>query len=183
MEFELGYSFMTYIVGSGWSPNPGLIEPSDLVPIIVIPSLCLMIGWLAWMLTRTNHLKTQARVELHRRMLEKINSAQEVVQLMQTEEGRQFLEAFAMERTNSLEQILGSVRKGVILTMVGLGALSLRLFFPTGFGLFIVIGVFVGAVGLGFLLSAGVAYGLSKSWGLLESGKAPRDRRDASLFR
>lgn len=135
-------TLMTYIGGPGWSPSTAMIDPSDLVAIIVIPSLCLMIGWLVWILTRTNHLKTQARIDLHRRLLEKLNSAQDVVQLMQSEEGRQFLEALAMERTNSLEQILGSVRKGVILTMVGLGALSLRLFFPTGFGLFIVIGVF-----------------------------------------
>lgn len=181
MKFDVSYALMTYIVGR--SPSPAMIDPSDLVPIIVIPSLCLMIGWLAWMLTRTNHLKTQARIELHRRLLEKINSAQEVVQLVQTEEGRQFLEALAMEQTNTLEQILGSVQKGVILTMVGLGALSLRLFFPTGFGVFIVIGIFVGAVGLGFLVSSGVAYRLSKSWDLLESRKAQRDRRDASLFR
>ena len=183
MESDPGYELMSYIMGAPGFPNPATIDYSDLAAIIVIPSLCLMIGWLVWVLTRTNHLKTRARIELHRRLLETINSPQEVVQLMQTDEGRQLLEALAIEQTTTLEQILGSVRKGVILTMVGLGAISLRLFFPTGFGLFIVIGVFAGAVGLGFLISSAVAYRLSKSWDLLESGKVQRDRRDASLFK
>jgi len=49
------------------------------------------------LLTRANHLKTRARIELHRLLLERMNSAQEIVQLMQTEEGRQFLEALSVE--------------------------------------------------------------------------------------
>ena len=118
---------MTYITGPGPS-GPGIIDPSDLVAIIVIPSLVLMVGWLVWMLTRTTHLKTKARIELQKRLLERLHSAQEVVQLMQTEEGRQLLESLTIERTTPLEQILHSVQKGVILTIVGLGGLSLRLF-------------------------------------------------------
>lgn len=174
---------LAYIMGQARAPGPAMIDPSDLVAIIIIPSLCLMVCWLTWMLTRTNHLKTRARIELNKRLLEKIGSAQEVVQLTQTEEGRQLLEALTTERTVSLEQILGTVQKGVVLTTVGLGAISLRLFFPTGFGVFIILGVFVGAIGLGFLVSSGVAYTLSKSWDLLEPGKLQRDRPDASLFR
>lgn len=173
---------MTYITGPGWSPGPGMIDSSDLAAIIVIPSLVLMVGWLVWMLTRTNHLKTKARIELQKRLLEKLNSAQEVVQLVRTEEGRQLMEALAIERATPLEQILSSIQKGAILTIVGLGGLSLRLFFPTGFGLFIVIGVFVGALGLGFLVSGGLAYILSKSWDLLGARQSDREPRKGSLF-
>lgn len=174
---------LVVILGPARFSGPALIEPSDLVAIIVIPSLCLMVGWLTWLLTRTNHLKTRARIELNQRLLEKINSAQDVAHLLQTEEGRQLLEALAIERTTSLEQIVSTVQKGVILMTVGLGAISLRLFFPTGFALFIILGVFVGAVGLGFLVSSAVAYKLSKSWDLLEPRNVQRDRPDASLFR
>ena len=174
---------LAYIMGPAGAPGPAMIDPSDLVAIIIIPSLCLMVGWLTWMLTRTNHLRTRARIELNKRLLEKIGSAQEVVQLMQTEEGRQLLEALTVERTTSLAQILGTVQKGVVLTTVGLGAISLRIFIPTGFAVFIILGVFVGAIGLGLLVSSGVAYRLSKSWDLLEPGKVQHDRPDASLFR
>lgn len=167
-------TLLNYIAGPGWSPNAGMIDPSDLVAIIVISSLVLMVGWLAWMLTRTNHLKTQARIELQKRLLEKLNSAQEVLQLMQTDEGRQLLESLTMERPTPLEQILDSLRKGVVLLFAGLGGLSLRLFFPTGFGLFVVLGVFAGAIGLGLLISAGVAYGLSRLWNLLDSSQVKR---------
>lgn len=157
------------VLGAGWPARPAMIDPSDLVALILIPTLCLMVGWLAWMLTRTNHLKTRAHIELQKRLLEKIGSAQDVIQLAQTEEGRRLLEALTMERPSPLEQILSSIQKGVVLIIVGLGGLSLRLFFPTGFGLFIVIGVFAGAVGLGLLVSAGVAYVLSRAWDLLGS--------------
>lgn len=167
-------ALVTCVLGAGWSARPAMIDPGDLVAIIVIPSLCLMVGWLAWMLTRTNHLKTQARIELQKRLLDKINSAQEVVQLAQTEDGRQLLETLTTERTSTLEQILASVQKGIVLLIVGLGGLSLRLFFPTGFGLFIVIGVFAGAVGIGLLISAGVGYVLSRSWNLLEPRQVKR---------
>lgn len=173
---------MTYFTGAGWSSGPGMIDPGDLVAIIVIPSLVLMVGWLVWMLTRTNHLKAKARIELQKRLLEKLNSAQEVVQLMRTEEGRQLLEALTIERTTPLEQILSSVQKGVILTIVGLGGISLRLFFRTGFGLFIVVGVFLGALGIGFLVSAGVAYVFSKSRNLPGSQQPDREPPNGSLF-
>jgi len=156
-------------LGADWPARPAMIDSSDLIALIVIPSFCLMVCWLAWMLTRTNHLKAKAHIELQKRLLEKIGSAQDVIQLAQTEEGRRLLEALTMERTSPLEQILSSIQKGVVLIIVGLGGLSLRLFFSTGFGLFIVIGVFAGALGLGLLVSAGVAYGLSRSWDLLGS--------------
>ena len=182
MELDISYSSMSYILGQAWSPRPAIIDPSDLVAIIIIPSLCLMIGWLVWLLTRTNYLKTRARIELHQRLLERMNSAQEIVQLLQTEEGRQFLEALSVDRTTQLEQILGTVRKGVILTTAGLGTLSIRLFFPSGFGVFIVIGVLAGAVGLGLLVSAGVAYRLSKTWDLLDTRKEQSAIRHSSLF-
>lgn len=173
---------MIYLFAQPWSPRPA-VDPSDLVAMIVIPSLCLMIGWLVWLLTRTNHLKARARIELHQRLLERMNSAQEIVQLMQTDEGRQFLEALSVDRTTQLEQILGTVRKGVVLTITGLGVLSIRLFFPSGFGVFVVMGVLAGAIGLGLLVSAGVAYRLSKTWDLLENRKGQSDVRAASLFR
>lgn len=162
------------VLGTGWSSRPAMIDPSDLAAIIVIPSLCLMVGWLAWMLTRTNHLRTQARIELQKRLLEKMSSAQDVVQLAETEEGRDLLEALTGDRTPPLKQILSSVQKGVVLLVMGLGVLSIRLFFPTGFGLFIIVGIFAGAVGLGLLVSAGVGYVLSRSWNLLEPRQVKR---------
>jgi hypothetical protein len=183
MQLNFGYSMMGYLMGQAWPPGPAFIDPGDLVAIIVIPSFCLMIGWLVWLLTRTNHLKTKARIELHQRLLERMNSVQEIVQLMQTDEGRRFLEALSVDRTTQLEQIRATVQKGVILTTVGLGALSIRLFFQSGFGVFIVMGILVCAGGLGLLISAGVAYRLSRTWDLLEKRAGQSDVREASLFR
>ena len=177
------FSLLAGIGGPTWSTRPAIIDPSDLVPIVVIPSFCLMVGWLVWILTRTNHLKTKSRIEMQRRLFEKIGSAKELIELTETEEGRRLLESLATEQKTRHEQILGTIQTGVILTVIGLGALSIRLFVPSGFGLFIVIGVFVAALGVGFLISAGVGYKLSKSWDLLDSPRTLSEMRDAGLFR
>jgi hypothetical protein len=55
-----------------------------------------------------------------------------------------------------------------------------------GYGVFIVTGILIGAVGVGFLICSAIAFRLSKSWGLLstvESIKPPTQMSDGSLFR
>src|ERR1044071_10272572 len=80
------------------APNSMHIDFSDLVAIIIIPALCLLVGWLAWVMNRVSHLKVKAQIEFQTRMLEKINSAQDVAQLMPSEEVRQFVEAFFVKQ-------------------------------------------------------------------------------------
>lgn len=143
-----------------------------------------MIGWLVWVLTRTEHLRVKARVEFQNRLLEKISSAEDFVQMMRSEEGRAFIEAVSVDNPSMREQILGSAQKGVIFTAIGAGGLLLRWIFPMGYGVFILASVLAGAVGVGFLISSAVSYRLSKSWGLLSETKRIDYRdRDASLFR
>lgn len=155
------------------------------MPIIIIPALFFLIGWLAWVLTRTRHLRVKAQVEIQKQLLEKIHSTEDVAQLLQSAEGRQFLEAVSISRPISAEEILSSVQKGVILSVVGLGGLFLRWLFPMGYGVLIIAAVMTGAVGIGFLISSAISYRLSKSWGLMTatSPADPKDRaRDAGLF-
>ncbi|HST22857.1 MAG TPA: hypothetical protein VLR90_17160 [Blastocatellia bacterium] len=159
------------VLGQMPAPNSPHIDFSDLVAIIIIPALCLLIGWLAWVMNRVSHLKAKAQVELQTRLLEKINSAQDVAQLTQSEEGRQFIEAFFVKQPALMEEILGSVRKGIICTAVGLGGLLLRWIFPMGFGVFIIASILTGAIGVGFLISSAITYRLSKSWGLISKSR------------
>ncbi len=159
------------VLGQIPAPNSTHIDFGDMVAIIIIPALCLLVGWLAWVMNRVSHLKVKAQVEFQTRLLEKIHSAQDVAQLMQSEEGRQFIEAFSVKHPALMEEILGSVRKGVICTMVGLGGLLLRLIFPMGFGVFIIASILTGAIGVGFLISSVITYRLSKSWGLISKAR------------
>jgi len=62
-----------------------------------------------------------------------------------------------------------SLQAGVVLAIAGLGVLLVSLRFvdePAQF--FFVVGIVTMALGVGFIVSAGAAYGLSRKLGLLE---------------
>ncbi len=162
----------------GQMPAPH-VDFSDLVAVIIIPAICLLIGWLVWVMNRASHLKVKAQIELQTRLLEKIRSAQDVAELIKSEEGRQFINALSAKQPDMMEEILASVRRGIIFTTAGAGGFFLRLIFPTGFGVFIIASILMGAIGVGFLISSAVTYRLSKSWGLIAKAghENPDDRR------
>lgn len=91
-----------------------------LIPITVVLIVCSMISWLIWLITRTRRLQVKAQAELHHRLLEKFGSAQEFIDFLQSEGGQQFLDGISVKPINLKEQILSSVQKGVILTILQL---------------------------------------------------------------
>lgn len=139
-----------------------------LIPILISLGLFAMVGWIVWVDARRRQAQSKAAAETHSKLLEKFTSSQELVEFLQTDEGRRFLESAAGPRLSPLEGVLRSARYGVILTIFGLGWLLLSL---TGRydddGALTLIGVLIGSVGIGFLVSAAVSYYLSKKWGLL----------------
>lgn len=161
-----------------------MLSLGELVPIIVIPSLCLMFAWLSWVLTRTHHLKVKSRIEIYNRLVGNITSAQDVLQLMESDDGRRLLESIYEERPTTMEEIIRSVRTGTVLTAVGMGGLLLRWIFPAGYGVFIVGSVLLGVVGVGLLISSIAVYHLSKNWGLIAKTRSDTadDVPNTSLF-
>jgi hypothetical protein len=162
------------------------IHIEELVPIVVIPSLCLMFGWLAWITTRTRYLQAKNQIELNNRLVGGISSAQDILALTKTKEGRRLLETISVERPTTREEIVRSVKRGIIFTMVGAGGLLLRVIFPAGYGVFIVASVLVGMVGVGTLISSFVVFRMSRSWGLLPPAEQPAPDNSTtprSLFR
>ena len=118
----------------------------------------------------------RSRADLQTKLLDRLGSGREVVEFCQTEGGKQFIEALSMGTVDSptskgspTERILGSVQKGIILTLLGLGFLLLAERFQRDDpgDVFMVIGTVGLSLGIGFLLSAGVSYRLSRSMGLL----------------
>jgi hypothetical protein len=127
----------------------------------------------------------RARADLETRLLDRLGSGREVVEFCQTEGGKQFIEALSMGTIESpaskgspLDRILSSIQKGIILTLLGLGFLVLAgRFHGDGPGnVFMVIGVVGLSLGIGFLLSAGVSYRLSKSMGILADGQPAKNK-------
>jgi hypothetical protein len=128
------------------------------------------IGWIAWILTnavrRTKVARAQAEVQS--KLLDKFGSSQELLAYMQTEAGQRFVLAESEHVVTKSPQIkiLGSIKVGTILGCLGLGLLLLAAIFENEAPL--VLGTLSLAIGLGFLVSSGISYKLSKSWGLFD---------------
>ena len=118
----------------------------------------------------------RARADLQTKLLDRLGAGREVVEFCQTEGGKQFVEALSLgtleppaSKGSPTERILGSVQKGIILTLLGFGFLLLAFKFHRDDpgDVFLVIGIVGLSLGIGFLLSAGASYRLSKSMGIL----------------
>lgn len=127
----------------------------------------------------------RARADLQTKLLDRLGSGREVVEFCQTEGGKQFVEALSLGTLDSpvskgspTERILGSVQKGIILTLLGLGFLLLagKYHRDDPGDVFMVVGVVGLSLGIGFLLSAGVSYRLSRSMGILANSTPARSK-------
>lgn len=141
---------------------------ASLAPLGVIA----VIGWIVRIFVVNNRIKKIAalQVEMQTKLLEKFDDAEQLRSFLESESGSKLLEATPIEKSSPFGRILASIQAGVILLMGGLALLGIRsqmpIDSPEGFGL-LFLGGLAAAVGVGFLLSAGAAFGLSKSWGLI----------------
>ena len=158
----------------------------DLSPIVIGVVLTLATAWVIAVIVRAFKEKSilQTRAELYNRLLDKFGSANEFVEYLESETGRQFVEEITVQSAAPTNKILGSIQRGVILVLVGFGSLFLGNFFDNTLGgdLYIVLtvgGTIILMLGIGFLISTGIAYRLSKSWGLIGAEAKPKDAKQA----
>jgi hypothetical protein len=116
---------------------------------------------------RTRLLLTRA--EMHARVLDRIGTGPDALELLKSGAGLELLNAGAPERGAPQSRILASLQAGIVIGLAGLACLILRGTFPepdaqAGIGF---IGGLSLAVGVGFVVSAVVANRLSRAWGLL----------------
>jgi hypothetical protein len=131
--------------------------------------------------------------EVHGRLIEKFSTNQELAGYMETEAGKRFLEAapipisFGAEQRvpNAVARVLTPLQIGVVLVLLGIGFLMLR---HAGHEMEIpmrVLGVVILMPGLGFIISAGLTWGLASRLGLMpptafNGPYAPPTRNDVS---
>ena len=141
-----------------------------LVGIATIIAVTYVIGIIIGAFKHRASLRTQG--EFHNRLLEKFSSASEFTAYLQSEAGQRFFENLTTERAMPTTKILGSIQKGTILLLLGVGLMIAGRVFdsPQINETFFVFGIIGLMLGLGFLVSAAIAYRLSKSWGLLTAG-------------
>lgn len=138
-----------------------------LVGIATIIAVTYVIGIIIGAFKHRASLRVQS--EFHNRLLEKFGSANEFTTYLQSDAGQRFFENLTTERTTPVAKILGSIQKGAILLLLGVGLMVGGRVFdaPHANETFFLLGIIALMLGLGFLISAAIAYRLTKAWGLL----------------
>ena len=184
----------SYFFESINSPNPYYGDPKSrkrqdfyglLAGIAVFIVFLVVTGILVWVIRlittsrRWNKL-SKAQYEVHSKLLDRFTSNEDLLAYMQTSAGRRFLEAAPIslpEEPRSMgapfSRILWSVQAGIVLLLTGIGLLYVSsTFIDEPAELFRVLGVLSLALGGGFVVSAAVAYVLSRRLGLLDPAPA-----------
>ncbi len=154
----------------------------DLTPIVVLTAMIIGGTWVLSLIIgafkQRAHLRAQT--EFHNKMMEKFSSVDEFTAYLQSDAGKSFFENLSNEPATPLNKILGSIQKGTILTLVGVGIIiNGNIFnFADASGTIFVLGTISFMIGLGFLVSSLVSYRLAKTWGLISvnekrAGKEP----------
>jgi len=139
---------------------------------VVVPTIFGVLGFVTWTIASNIRRAKVAHIvaDLHGKVLEKCSANQELMGYVQSDAGRRFLESAADMQANPISRILNAVQAGVILSLLGGASIMVSNFHYDldAREFFVSLGWLVLAVGLGFLISGAVSYGLCKSWGLLD---------------
>ncbi len=153
----------------------------DLSPIVIGVALIIAAAWVIIVVVKAFKEKAilRTKAELYNHLLDKFNSGNEFVSYLESESGRQFIEEITIQTAAPTSKILGSIQKGVIMTLIGCGLIVLANLFFGGdlFNVIAVGGTIALMLGIGFLISTAISYYLSKSWGLFGRDAKPKDAK------
>jgi hypothetical protein len=154
-----------------------MLQP--LIFIVVVGSLM----WLIRILLENRRWGKVFRMqsEVHGKLLDRFAHSEELLQYMSSEPGKRFLEAapipIEFERDQrlpgGLARVLPQLQIGIVLTLLGLGLLLLHRSVTALSEPLLVFGTIVLMPGLGFILSAGIAWRISERLGLMPERAAP----------
>jgi len=115
-----------------------------------------LLGWVAYLVAAM--VRRKQKNDMQKALLEKFSSAHDFAEFMQSPAGQKYVMGFADAVTSPRESILNSIKTGCVLMFAGMG------FLAGGFGGWISfrIGWVSFLVGVGFLISSGVAYFLTR---------------------
>ena len=127
---------------------------------------------------------SKIQTEVHNKLLDRFTSNEDLLAYIQTPAGKRFLESAPIPLDSPrainapLGRILWSAQAGAVLTVLGLGvALVSRNSLEEVAAPLAAFGVVIIALGLGFLVSAFLAYVLTRRFGLLTNPSAAPESR------
>jgi hypothetical protein len=127
---------------------------------LMMLTMWVFFGYVLYLVTITIRRKQRNAMQQH--VLDKFASAKDFADFVQSPAGQKYVMSFADTATSSQSAILSSVRIGVVLLFTGLGLQF------TNFGgaslLPLRIGIVLGCVGIGFLVSAAISFWLARKF-------------------
>jgi hypothetical protein len=121
-----------------------------------------LFGWMAYL--GASMVRRKQKNSMQKALLEKFSSAHDFAEFMQSPAGQKYVMSFTDAVTSPRNSILGSIKTGFVLMFLGMGCLA----GANGGWITFRIGWVSFLVGIGFLVSAGVAYFLTEKAGLKE---------------
>ena len=158
-------------------PRDSINIVGPIAALLAFVSFLLGLLWLArtFVENRRWNRTFKLQSEAHSRLIDKFSSNQELAAYMQTEAGRRFLEAapipvgaeVGQRMPNAVARVLTPVQVGVVMVLLGIGLLLLRNAGPETNVPMLVLGTVILMPGIGFILSAGIAWVLAGRLGLM----------------
>ncbi|HYY72927.1 MAG TPA: hypothetical protein VE778_04985 [Candidatus Bathyarchaeia archaeon] len=137
--------------------------------VILLPIFFTLVGFVFWIIFSTirRYKTTKLQAELQAKLLEKFGSGRELLDYVQSDAGKQFLDSLTVEQKTPYGRILGAAQVSIILILLSFAFLFLRSRVAGAEEGFLVFGSITLSLGVGFGLSAALSYYMSKSFGLL----------------
>jgi hypothetical protein len=117
--------------------------------------------------------QVRQRMFVHKAVIDKFSSAEDFAAFLQSPAGQKFITDLSGSESPA-RAVMGAIQKGIILVLLGGGVWWVGVTMESKAEV-ASIGVLLLCVGAGILISAGVSYRLSKSWGLIDK-PASEDR-------
>ena len=136
--------------------------PEVIVPTVTSVGFFATVVLLVWLASRKSQARTQARAEVQKQLINKFDSGRELAEFLGSEGSKFLLEELGKDRQGPRQRVLSTMAVGVVLSILGLGFLALLWKEPN----LVIPGGILLSLGIGFLIAAGVAYRLSKQWGM-----------------
>lgn len=126
-----------------------------------------------WILARAKSQRAQIQAEVQSKLIERFQSAPELIEFLQSEPGQKFVTGVdATARVMTREKIIGGIRNAIIFSMLGIGFLALCISDEIRNDFMLFVGTMLLVLGLGFLIATFVSMKLSRSMGLINGKPA-----------
>jgi hypothetical protein len=145
-----------------------------IVPMVVSLGFFGLIGWITHVIVDGRRRRERMKVftAFHEKLIDRLGSAREFGEFLQSDGGRRFLDTLSMERGGPQVGIMRSAHIGVIMLVLSIGLLSLtalQVLPSEGRAFLIIVGVIVLSLSIGFLLSAALSWRLARALGVVQA--------------